>query len=411
LYGFDFSSNNSQWNVDALTNMFSSQNQLTQVQSFANSAKTDYKTARSLYDAALLAYKAAARTSSPATLEGLITQSITSTTALAQAAQSEINFLSEVNDLATSNGQKLPTGLTTMQTNARNYLSTLNSDLNTLLAEQKTIQNDKQAITNDQQTIALDNVGNSSDGSNPISLQISAQSIAQQKQAIVTDQQNLADYTIVAPFAGTISAVSAQVGSNASGAVATIIANQNLVDLSVNEVDAAKIAVGQKATLTFDAISGLSLTGTVAEVDPAGTVSQGVVTYGVKISLDTQDSRVKTGMSVNAKIQTAVAQQALVVPSAAIKTTNGISYVQVFDPPLSTTTAGTTASQGVVSTIAPKSVQVTTGISDTTNTQILSGLTAGEQIVVRTTTGSATTVKTTAATATSRGGGGGFGGL
>ena len=194
--------------------------------------------------------------------------------------------------------------------------------------------------------------------------------------------------------------------------MATIIATQNLVDLSVNEFDAAKIAVGQKATLTFDAIPDLSLTGTVVQVDPAGTVSQGVVTYGVEISLDTQDSRVKTGMSVNATIQTAVAEDVLVVPSAAIKTTNGMSYVQVFSPPLAASSTGSTASQGVVSATPPINVTITTGISDTTNTEVLSGLTAGEQIVIRTTTGAATTVKTTAAAATSRttGAGGGFGG-
>ena len=298
-----------------------------------------------------------------------------------------------------------------MQTNTRSYLSTLNSDLNTLLAEQKTIQNDKQAITNDQQTIMLDNVGNSNDGSNPISLQITANSIEQQKQAVANDQTNLANYTIVAPFNGTISAVQAQVGANASGAIATIITSKQLVDLSVNEVDAAKIALGQKATLTFDAIPSLTLTGTVAQINPSGTVAQGVVTYALQISLDTQDSRVKTGMSVNANIQTAVALNTLSVPSAAIKTTNGTSYVQVFDPPIATTTiAAATANQGVLAPTPPKNVTVVTGISNSTNTQILSGLTAGEQIVVRTTTATAA-AKTTAATATSRTtGGGGFGG-
>lgn len=412
LYGYDFSTNNSQWNVDALVSMFVNASQQQQVQTFANSAKSDYIAARALYDPAILAYKAASRTSPPATLEALVQQSINSTTALAQSAQSELNFLSEVNDLAQGNNQKLPTAFSTMQTNTRSYLTTINNDLNVLLAEQKTIQSDKQTITNDQQTIALDNVGNNATGSNPISLQITDQNIAQQKQAIATDEQNLADYTIVAPFAGTISAVSAQVGANASGAIATIIANQELVDLSVNEVDAAKIAIGQKATLTFDAIPTLSLTGTVVQMDPAGTVSQGVVTYGLEISLDTQDARVKTGMSVNADIQTAVALNTLSVPSAAVKTSNGASYVQVFTPSLSTSTAaGITASQGILAPTPPKNVTVTTGISDTTNTQILSGLTAGEQIVVRTVTGSASTVSAAAAATTrTTGAGGGFGG-
>jgi hypothetical protein len=65
----------------------------------------------------------------------------------------------------------------------------------------------------------------------------------------------------------------------------------------------------------------------------------------------------------------------------------------------------------VTSATPPQSVVVTTGISDNTNTEILSGLTAGQQIVTRTTT--ATAAKSTAATATTRttgGAAGGFGG-
>jgi RND family efflux transporter MFP subunit len=411
LYGYDFSSSNSQWNVDALSNLFSNNDAQQKLLPFTTSAKADYAAGRTLYDPAILAYKATSRTSSPDTIESILEQSITSTTALAQAAQSELNFLGEINDLAQQQNQRLPSGFSTLQTNARSYLSTVNSDLNQLLAEKKTIANDKQAVTTDQQNIQLDQVGDTS-GSNPISLQISANNIAKQKEDLATEADNLADYTIVAPFAGTISAVDNKVGDDAgSAAVATILTTQNIAELSVNEVDAAKLVVGQKATLTFDAIDGLTLTGTVAEVDTAGTVSQGVVSYGVKITLDTQDDRVKSGMTVDADIQTAVHQNVLTVPSAAVKTVNGSSYVLVFNPAL-TVTGGTT---GVTSTVAPTQVPVTVGISDDTNVEIDSGLTSGEQIVTRTITGATATASTAAArtttTTTGRAGAaGGFGG-
>ena len=45
--------------------------------------------------------------------------------------------------------------------------------------------------------------------------------------------------------------------------VVTLITNEKIATLSLNEVDAAKVKVGDKVTLTFDAIDGLSLTGIV----------------------------------------------------------------------------------------------------------------------------------------------------
>jgi multidrug efflux pump subunit AcrA (membrane-fusion protein) len=411
LYGYDIATNNSQWNVDALASIFSGRSdQYMQVQNFATSAKNDYQAARKLYDPALLAYKALSRSSSTSNVEASLQQSVDSTTALAQAAQSELNFLAEVNDLATADNLHLPAAFTTLQTSAKSYLSTLNSNLTQLNAEKKTLTNDKQTVTTDQQNVQLDQVGNSN-GSNPISLQISANNIAKQKQDLATEETNLADYTIVAPFDGTVSAVSAKVGDQAgSAAVATVLTSQDVAELSLNEVDAAKVQVGQKATLTFDAITDLTLTGTVAEVDTAGTVSQGVVSYGVKITLDSQDSRIKSGMTVNADIQTTVHPDVLSVPSSAVKTLNGQSYVQAFVPHL----ADTGGTSGVTSTVAPQQIPVTTGISDDTNVEILSGLTAGEQIVIRTTTtGKTTTTAATARTTTGATGAaraGGFGG-
>ncbi len=114
-------------------------------------------------------------------------------------------------------------------------------------------------------------------------------------------------------------------------------------------------------------------------------------------------------MTVNADIQTAAHTDALYVPSSAVKTLNGVSYVQAFTPPLTDTT-GT----AVPSTVLPTQIPVTTGISDDTNIEILSGVTEGQQVVTRTTT-STTAAKTTAAapSATSLIGGGGnrtFGG-
>ncbi len=398
LYGYDMSLSRSQWNTDVLINVFQNQDARALVTGFADIAKDDYQAARSAYDAALSRYKTTSRASESAALEDLLDRSLAMSTLIAQSVQSELNFLNTVSDQAQKYNVQLPSYFSTLLSSERTYLSTANSEQASLLAQKKSIATAKQAVRDDQHAITLLQVGNATDGTNPISLQVSAQSIASAEQNLAQLRDALADYTVRAPFAGVLSTVSGTKGETASGSLATLVTSQQIAQLSVNEVDAAKIAAGQKATLTFDAIEGLTLTGRVLSVDSVGTVSQGVVSYTVKIGLDTQDSRVKPGMTVNAAIITDTRIGVLAVPTSAVKTTGGRTYVLVFDPAIETT--GTTYSGAQ----APREAAVTTGISDDTSVEITSGLTGGEQIVVRSSTAAQTTTSSTSRTQ------GGFGG-
>ena len=413
LYGYTFDPKKSQWNMDVLVNLFSKQDAINGSKTFQTSAVTDYTAASSIYDTGVALYQQTPRTAQGSDIEKLLALSVTMMTDTAQALQSELNFLGTISDFAQTYDVTLPSGFSTLQTTARSQLSTANSDLSTLLAEQKSITTNKQAITNAQQAITLDQVGNT-DGTNPISLQIEKNNIDSATANVANLQTDLANYTVRAPFDGTISAVNVKVGDNASAAVATIVSSAQIAQLSLNEVDAAKISLGDKVSMTFDAIDGLTLTGKVAEIDPVGTVSQGVVSYSVQIAFDTQDSRVKPGMTINADIQTDVHQNVLIVPSTAIKTVSGASYVQVFTPAIASSTVSTAGTQGILSDTPPQNVPVTTGISDNTNTEIVSGLSEGEQIVTRTTSSATktTTTSTGSATGATRAGGGnaGFGG-
>ncbi|HUO50573.1 MAG TPA: efflux RND transporter periplasmic adaptor subunit [Candidatus Paceibacterota bacterium] len=397
LYGYELDPKKNQWNMDVLPNLFTAQEDTSKIKSFKTSAVSEYTTANSEYDTALSAYQTSSRTAGDSAIDTLLTQSINMTTDVAQTIQTELNFMGAVSDLAQTYNMQLPSAFTTLQSNARTNLSTANTHLSTLLADKKTIDNAKQTIQNDQNTVALDKVGNP-DGSNPITLQVSQNNLEKEAADIESQKTDLAKYTITAPFAGTVSVVNAKVGANAPSAAATIITDSQIAQLSLNEVDAAKVQLGDKVTLTFDAIDGLSLTGTVSEIDPVGTVSQGVVSYDLKVSFDTQDPRVKPGMTVNADIQTAVAQNTLVVPSSAVKTTGGQSYVLAFDPTIPQSEIATAGSAGIVSSVAPIQIPVTVGITDNSNVQILSGLSSGQQIVVSSRSGSATTVSTAART-------------
>jgi RND family efflux transporter MFP subunit len=409
IEGYDFDTKRLQWNKDVLANLFTPQQDTTDVSAFEAKSVSEYSEADAEYEKALSLYQQTPRTASAADLDTLLSQSIAMTTSVAQDLQDELNFLNAVSNLAQTYNISLPSKFSTVQSSTNSSLSTVNGDLSTLLSDRKTLQNDKQAITSAGQTLQVDRVGNDSSGSNPISLQVEANTIAEEKQTIANDETNLSYYSVAAPFSGTVSAVNVNQGDSANGTLATIISDSQIAQLSVNEVDAAKLKLGDKATLTFDAIPDLTLTGTVAEIDSVGTVSQGVVSYTVKISFDTVDPRVKSGMTVNAAIQTGVAQHALLVPSSAVKTSGSTTYVLVFDPAIASSTAASAGSRGIVSSVPPQQVPVVTGLTDNTNTEIVSGLSEGQQIVTRTTTGTAAVTAATAGSA--RGGFGGGGGI
>jgi HlyD family secretion protein len=175
--------------------------------------------------------------------------------------------------------------------------------------------------------------------------------------------------TITAPFDGQIAVADVQKGDqvSASTVIATLITNQKVANVPLNEVDVAKVKLGEPAVLTFDAIDGLSLTGKIIDIDTLGTVSQGVVTYNVKISFDADDPQVKPGMSVNAVIITTVKTDVVAVPNAAIKVQGNNNYVQTLDP------------QG-----KPQNVGVQIGIADDSYTEIISGVNEGDQVVTQT---------------------------
>ncbi|MFA5840966.1 MAG: HlyD family efflux transporter periplasmic adaptor subunit [Candidatus Paceibacterota bacterium] len=237
--------------------------------------------------------------------------------------------------------------------------------------------------------------------------------VKQAQDNLLNAQSDLSDYYIFAPFDGVIATVDAKLGETSSAALGSIVTKQQLAEISLNEVDVAKIKLGQKTTLTFDAIPNLSISGIVADIDTIGAVSQGVVTYIVKISFDTQDERVKPGMSVGAAIITDIKQDVLTVPNGAIKSQSGTSYVEIFTtPPI----APTDGLLGSISKIPPNKIPIEVGLSNDSQTEIISGIKEGDEIVTRTILPSAT--KTAAAapslfgspsTGTRGGGGGGLG--
>ncbi|MCX6716944.1 MAG: HlyD family efflux transporter periplasmic adaptor subunit [Candidatus Taylorbacteria bacterium] len=148
----------------------------------------------------------------------------------------------------------------------------------------------------------------------------SAQSQLDSAEASLLNAQNNYDDSIIkAPFAGQVAALNVSLGDvvDSSTVVASVITKEKIAKISLNEIDTAKIALGDKVKLSFDALPNLSLDGQVVQIDNIGTVAQGVVSYVVKISFNTDDQRIKVGMSVSSAIIGDERTGVLIVPSSA----------------------------------------------------------------------------------------------
>lgn len=387
-------------------------NQRPDIYTFRDEVLASYQTALSAYNQNLQDYKNANRSSATSTIDTLLTETYNTTKLVSGAVKDTQNFLDIVdNTLTNYTNLKVPAILSTHESNIQTYTGTTNTDLGNLLNIQNTIQSDENAITNAGLSVSAQSaaLAQLKAGADPLDLQSQELDVQQKQNALSDAQQNLSYYSVRAPFDGVVAQVDVIKGDSASSGTAavTLITSQKIAQVALNEIDVAKVQVGQKATLTFDALPDLTVAGQVAEIDTIGTVSQGVVSYNVQISFDTQDARVKPSMSVTANIVTGVDDNVLLVPNSAVKTQGNNSYVEVLNLP-GGASAANLSTQGVTSATLPQMQPVQVGNSNDTMTEITSGLNEGDLVVTRTITSGATTAASTSSTQRTGGGGGGI---
>lgn len=171
--------------------------------------------------------------------------------------------------------------------------------------------------------------------------------------------------------------------------------NQITASVNLTEIDVTKVKPGQKVTLTMDAFSDKNFTGQVLAINTNGQSSSGVTSYPTIIVFDTSLSNMYPNMSVSANIIIDSKTDVLTIPTSAIQSNNGESTVKILKD--------NQVSQTVVET----------GISDSTNTEIISGLNEGDVVITSTSTtkSSSTTSTTTSKSVFSSSGLGGMGGM
>lgn len=198
---------------------------------------------------------------------------------------------------------------------------------------------------------------------------------------------------ITAPFAGFVTTVNVEGGDEVlKGTVAVTIADPNEfeADILISEMDIFQVKLGGEASVQVDAMPGLTLPAKVTHISPTANIQSGVVNYQVKVEIESleaviqerqetrqeamqqailtiipEDFQLREGLTVTVSIIVEQKSDVLLVPNAAITTQRGQTYVQVVLP------------DGTI-----EGRPITTGISNWQYTEVIEGLSEGEQVIV-----------------------------
>ena len=201
------------------------------------------------------------------------------------------------------------------------------------------------------------------------SIQSASESLRSAEISMQNQQDNMSNYTITSPISGTIIEKDAKQGDAlTSGSTLCVIYDLSYLEMVINvdELQIGALSVGQKVQLTADAVTDKTYVGTVTRVSMKGSSSGGTTTYPITIRIDNTDG-LRPGMNANAEIVVAEANNALVVPNAAV-IRGGYVLVSKKSPSAANAVEDMDAPEGYVY------VKVETGVSDDSYTEIKSGL-------------------------------------
>ena len=206
-------------------------------------------------------------------------------------------------------------------------------------------------------------------GIDPSALAAAENTLANAQVSVDEAEQTLVGATLVAPFDGTILTVAGQTGDTSVSpfiTIADLVHPQ--VQFDVDETDMDKVALGEQAQVSFDAITGRTFTGKVIQINPTLQTLNGYQVVQGLIELDlsqeTNPPTFQKGLAASVQVIKAKAENVLLVPLQAVRDLGDGSY-GVF----------VVGSDG-----QPTLKIVKVGLEDLTSAEITSGLTAGQTV-------------------------------
>lgn len=266
----------------------------------------------------------------------------------------------------------------------------LKKALASLLDARRTYERNKQLMANN--FIAQSDLDTSETNAQAADAQLDAAKaqVLQGRAALSQAQTNLRYTRIVSPVNGTVISRSIDVGQTVAASFQTptlFTIAQDLtkmqIDTSVDEADIGKVKVNQDVRFTVDAYPDINFTGKVSEVRNAPTTVQNVVTYDVIVQVNNAELKLKPGMTANVSIITESRKGVLLVPNSALR----FRPQAEGDGSTNAVKKRATGNKGpaiwILENNKPKQKKITTGISDGSLTEVVSGeLKEGQEVIV-----------------------------
>ena len=167
--------------------------------------------------------------------------------------------------------------------------------------------------------------------------------LAQAKAAVARIQAQIADYSIRAPFDGTISAIDIKEGEivSAGTSVVALVSDGDFeIELDVPEIDISKIKVGDTVVIKLDAFGNQDIwDGKIVAISRAESYVDGVPVYQTNVAFLVPDERIRSGMSATVEIMTQSRADVLAVPTEFIERDQDGHFVFVAIPDGDTVTS------------------------------------------------------------------------
>ena len=204
-------------------------------------------------------------------------------------------------------------------------------------------------------------------------------SLEQQQAAVSIAEENLRNATIVAPMDGIVLSRDSEIGTAVSsilvlGSGATLIMtlgdlNEVYIKGKVDESDIGKVYLGQPARINVESFKDQKFTGHVTKISPMGAEKDNVTTFEVRVSISNEKHILKAQMTANAEIILDEHKGVLAIPEGAIFYNKDKSTAAEIPDP--------TNEKGF------RKVAITTGVSNGSKTEVVKGLTEGQQIILQ----------------------------
>ncbi len=171
---------------------------------------------------------------------------------------------------------------------------------------------------------------------------------------------------LVAPLDGDIIARNIEPGQTITASdILFVMSDRLIIEAQVDETDLGRLIVGQKAEITLDAYPETIITGKIDHIAFEAKTVNNVTTYKVDVLPDAAPQFLRSGLTANIRILVANADSVLILPTAALHHENNQTFVL-------------RPGNDKTHFMAP----VQTGLSDLKNTEIISGLTAGDTVLM-----------------------------